>query len=265
MHLELPITPGIYRFYNENQELIYVGKAKNLRRRISQYRNAKRCKAHGKMRKIVAEATHFEHQTCETELDALKLENQWIQEHRPKWNVAGAFFFLYPMVGIHLDQGMIYFCYTTTPEFFPAFQFHGAFRSRYRTLEGFFSLMELMRLIGYAIPRNHLVKSGLFPAEPKKGYLYGFRQVPEAWQKLLEAFFRGDDFGAIKDLSVLLLDRPSAVANAKETQDHLRAIRRFWRHEILSLKKAREFSNWEAYPVSQKDRDLIFITLKTGL
>ena len=87
----LPTQPGIYRFFNEADELIYIGKAKNLRRRISQYRNARRCKAHAKMKKIVAEAVRLEHETCETEFDALTLENDLIQKHRPKWNVQAHF------------------------------------------------------------------------------------------------------------------------------------------------------------------------------
>ncbi len=242
--------------------MIYIGKAKNLRRRISQYRNAKRCKAHHKMRKIVSEATHFEFEICASETQALTLETQLIQQHRPKWNVAGAFFFLYPLIGIRFEADDVYFCYTTQPELFPAFQFHGAFRSRYRTREGFFSLIELVRLIGHSIPRNHLQKKGLLPALMKHQYVYGFRQIPKEWKLKLEAFLKGDSFEAIEALSLLLLENASATKNAKDTQDLLRAIRRFWRHEILSLKNARDRTHHSSYPVLQKERDLIFIQAK---
>ena len=262
--LSLPSNPGVYRFFNEENELIYVGKAKNLNRRLSQYRNARRCKAHAKMRKIKKEAHRLEYEICESEFLALCLENELIQKHRPKWNVCGAFYFLYPMLGVQIKDGLLYLCYTTTPEAYPSIQFHGAFRSRERTREGFFSLIELMRVIGHPVPRQQLTKLGICGLPKKYEYFYGFRQVPEEWAVLLNAFFRGESFSAIEELSLLLLERPSAVANSKETQDHLRAIRGFWRHEVQPLKRARAHSKVSEYPVPQKDRDLIFIALKTN-
>src|SRR6202000_2183889 len=100
---------------------------------------AKRRKAHAKMRNIVAEAHRLEFESCANESQALHLEMTWIQRHRPKWNVAGAFYFLYPMIGVKIDAGNLSLCYTTEPELFPDFQFHGAFRSRSKTREGFFA------------------------------------------------------------------------------------------------------------------------------
>ncbi len=259
----LPSLPGLYRFYDASDSLIYVGKAKNLRRRLAQYRNAKRRKAHVKMRKIVAEAVRLEHEVCDTEFEALRRETECIQRHRPKWNTAGAFYFLYPMVGLQLQAGEVHFCYTTRPEAYPTFQFHGAYRSRYRVKEGFFALMELLRLIGHAIPKSKIKSRREGEGEAtelrSRAYVYGFRQVPEEWIKRLEAFLRGHDFAAVEELSLLLLERPTAIARSVETQEHLYAIRRFWRHEILPLKKARECVVWESYPVSQRDRDLLFI------
>lgn len=215
------------------------------------------------MKKIVSEAVRLEHEICESELHALKLENELIQKHRPKWNVAGAFYFLYPMIGVRINsEGHLFFCYTTNPEEHPHFDFHGAFRSRQRTREGFFSLMELLRLIGHFIPRNHLIKEGLNAAPRKYEYIYGFRQVPPEWSAKLNSFFKGDDFSAVEDLSLLLLEKPSAIANSTETQDRLREIRSFWRHEILKLKRAREHSNHQSYPIAQKERDQLFITVR---
>lgn len=261
----LPTLPGVYRFFNEHNELIYIGKAKNLRRRLAQYRNAKRCKRHAKMKNIVAEAVRLEHEVCESELHALQLENQLIQEHRPKWNVAGAFYFLYPMLGVRINsEGHLFFCYTTSPEKHPLFEFHGAFRSRERTREGFFSLMELLRTIGHSIPRNHLQKEGVYSAPQKYEYIYGFRQIPKEWSLQLNSFFKGDSFEAIENLSLLLLEKPTALARSAETQTLLRELRLFWRHEILKLKNARKFSGYRHYPVPQKARDLLFISYQAS-
>lgn len=263
IELNLPTQPGVYRFFNEENELIYVGKAKNLRRRLSQYKNARRCKAHAKMRKIKSEAHRLEYEICETEFHALKLENELIQKHRPKWNVAGAFYFLYPMIGVRVHEELLYLCYTTSPEDYPDFQFHGAFRSRLRTRDGFFSLVELVRTIGHPIPRKQIEKAGLCGPPKKFEYVYGFRQIPEQWSVLLDDFFRGDEFSAIEELSLMLLEKPSAVARSSETQDLLREVRRFWRIEVLALKRARNHSKTTSYPIAQKDRDLLFISFKS--
>jgi excinuclease ABC subunit C len=262
-HLSFPASPGIYRFYDETGKLIYVGKAKNLRRRLSQYRNAKRLKAHAKMRKIVEDACRVEHETCESEFHALALETEWIQRERPRWNVAGAFYFLYPMVGLRFERGQTFLCYSCSPSAFPGFRLHGAFRSRQRTRDGFFALVELLRLIGHPISKGQLPKLGVTKAEGERGYVYGFRQVPESWFARLESFLRGEDFSPIEELSLLLLERPTAVANGKQTQEYLHEIRRFWRHELQALRRAREHSKWTEYPVAQKDRDRLFIALRS--
>jgi excinuclease UvrABC nuclease subunit len=56
----LPGSPGVYLVYDQQDELIYVGKAKNLKRRLLQYRNTLRRKKHRRMRGIVREAARIE-------------------------------------------------------------------------------------------------------------------------------------------------------------------------------------------------------------
>src|SRR6478736_2714224 len=150
----LPTTPGVYRAFDKDGLLIYVGKAKNLRRRLGQYRNAKRRKAHAKMRKVVSDAVRIEYELCPSDLEACLLEARLIQEHRPRWNTAGAFYFLYPLIGIRWDQGITHFCYTTQPEHFPEFELHGAYRSRGISGGAFWALMELLSYVGHRMPRD---------------------------------------------------------------------------------------------------------------
>src|SRR5262245_32716815 len=127
----LPGSPGVYLVYDRQEELIYVGKAKNLKRRLSQYRNTLRRKKHRRMRGIVKDAARIEIQCAETHLDACLTEARLIQKHRPRWNIVGAYAFLYPLIGIRSTSRNIEFCMTTTPEDVlkecPGFEFHGAF------------------------------------------------------------------------------------------------------------------------------------------
>ncbi|MGE0616403.1 MAG: nucleotide excision repair endonuclease [Bacteriovoracia bacterium] len=254
----LPRTPGVYRIFDAGSQLIYIGKAKNLRRRLAQYRKPKRVKRHAKMRAVITDAARIEIETCPTELAALLLETQLIQAHRPKWNVAGAFYFLYPLVGWQrLPNGDVLLGYTTSPDEVaaacPGISFHGAFRSRQRTREAFFALSRLLEYIGHReIPSLAL---------PKYTHVYRFRKLPEAgdWAGQWDAFFRGDSMQALKELSLALVEKPAARRDSGEVQDHLRAIARFWRHEVQLLRQTRDRIQEMAYPIPQKRRDALFL------
>src|SRR5690606_7621550 len=109
----VPRAPGVCRHYDRNDTPAYVGKAKDLRQRLAQYRNAQQIKPHRKMRKVVRAAVRLEFETTETEADALRLENEIIQMHRPRLNVDGAFTFLYPTIGLKRDARYLHVACTT--------------------------------------------------------------------------------------------------------------------------------------------------------
>ena len=81
----LPDTPGVYIYYNAEGEVIYVGKAKNLKRRVSSYFN----REHEVVRtRLLVRAIHdMSYIVVPTEQDALNLENSLIKEHQPRYNV----------------------------------------------------------------------------------------------------------------------------------------------------------------------------------
>ncbi len=82
----LPLSPGVYQFLNRDGEVIYVGKAKSLRRRVSSYFVENR--DHGaKVRVLVRQVVHIEHIVVPSENDALLLENSLIKELQPKYNI----------------------------------------------------------------------------------------------------------------------------------------------------------------------------------
>lgn len=82
----LPESPGVYTFYDRNNVLIYVGKAKNLRKRVGSYFNRQQG-ANRKTQKLVSEITRIEYTLAGTEFDALLLENNLIKENQPKYNI----------------------------------------------------------------------------------------------------------------------------------------------------------------------------------
>ena len=82
----LPKLPGVYRFYNKEGVIIYIGKAKNLRSRVSQYFQSQKG-LNRKTRVMVSKIERFEHTVVESEEDALLLENNLIKEYMPRYNV----------------------------------------------------------------------------------------------------------------------------------------------------------------------------------
>ena len=81
----IPREPGVYRFMDKDDNIIYVGKAKNLKNRLTSYFNSTN-KA-GKTRIMVDHADHLEYTVVETEHDALLLEATFIKKFQPRYNV----------------------------------------------------------------------------------------------------------------------------------------------------------------------------------
>ncbi|WP_461632318.1 excinuclease ABC subunit UvrC [Labilibaculum euxinus] len=81
----LPEEPGVYQFFDENDTIIYVGKAKRLKRRVASYFN----KVHdsAKTNIMVRKIADIRHIVVESEEDALLLENNLIKKHQPRYNV----------------------------------------------------------------------------------------------------------------------------------------------------------------------------------
>ncbi|MDB4447791.1 excinuclease ABC subunit UvrC [Roseivirga sp.] len=84
--LKLPDSPGVYRYFNDEGKLIYVGKAKSLKKRVSSYFN-KNTGVNRKTRKLVTEIKEIEVTLVNSEFDALLLENNLIKQNQPKYNI----------------------------------------------------------------------------------------------------------------------------------------------------------------------------------
>ncbi len=82
----LPDSPGVYQFYNSLDEIIYVGKAKNLKKRVTSYFNRDYYE-NNKLKVLVGKIERIEYIVVQTESDALLLENNLIKKYHPRYNV----------------------------------------------------------------------------------------------------------------------------------------------------------------------------------
>ena len=82
----IPNSPGSYQFYDKNGEIIYIGKAKNLKKRVSSYFLNKK-NISSKLAVMVPQIVDIKYIVVDTEIESLILESQLIKKHKPKYNV----------------------------------------------------------------------------------------------------------------------------------------------------------------------------------
>ena len=99
----LPYTPGIYLMKDKNDKIIYVGKSKALRNRVSQY-FADSSRHDFKTQKMVENVVDFDYMLTDSDMEALTLENQFIKLHMPKYNIRLKDGKGYPYIKVTLNE-----------------------------------------------------------------------------------------------------------------------------------------------------------------
>jgi hypothetical protein len=254
----VPQVSGIYLFKNDEGEILYVGKAKNLKRRLSQYRLASRKKSCRKMRLIVKRSSSLEYTICGTEKEALLLENQMILDHRPPLNVAGAYSFLYPYLGLKREgPRTLSLGYTTSPETLAGlgFELYGAYRSRSRVSDAYDALAFLLTFVGHI----SLAERRAY-GEVKFSRILCLREIPLGLEDLLRGLFRGESPDGIKRLLTDLLEKPKARQLAADIQTHLDGLLIFFRLESQPLRAVLETHGIKGSMIEQSSRDRLFLS-----
>jgi len=257
---ELPAAPAVYLFKDEQGEVLYAGKAKDIRRRLQGYRTATRRKAHRKMRTLVREASSLEVRLQPSEREALLVENELIRTLRPPYNVDGAYTFLYPAIGVGLRGHQVLFCFTTSPESWEELGLHwyGTFRSRLRAKEAFFALVELLTLLGHREPRTRLPK-----IPPSRGsHLTGFRRLAPELMEEIRGFLAGESAAALEALAAGLLERAGARRQAPRVEECLHLLDAFHHSDLRPLRAALRDAGRTGSFVSQAERDALFISVR---
>ena len=99
----IPTDPGVYRWFDKNDRILYVGKAKNLRARLTSY-FAKPETLHERTRRMVQSAVRIDWTIVNTEFEALQLEFTWIKEFHPPFNVQFRDDKSYPYLAISMGE-----------------------------------------------------------------------------------------------------------------------------------------------------------------
>ena len=99
----IPTQPGVYRFSDEHGQVIYVGKAKNLRNRLNSYFQDISA-LHPRTQRMVTTAAHVQWTVVQNELESLQLEYTWIKEYRPRFNIMYRDDKSYPYLAVTMNE-----------------------------------------------------------------------------------------------------------------------------------------------------------------
>jgi len=154
---QLPSTPGVYRMMDASGEVIYVGKARQLKRRVSSY--FRKGAHNAKTQALVGQVADLQVTVTHTEAEALILENNLIKEHRPRYNV------------LLRDDKSYPYIHLSTQQDFPRLSFHrGQRKTEGRTFGPFPSSGAVRETL------NHLQK--VFPVRQCRDSFYRHRSRP---------------------------------------------------------------------------------------
>ncbi len=259
---QVPLDPGVYRVYDSKGELFYVGKAASLRKRISQYRLAKRIRDHSRMRKVVEAADRWEWEVTPSHESAELREIQLIRELRPKFNLTAAFSRIYPFFAIRTDpvSGWSWFVFTHRQEACGlGYQIHGAWRSRSLAQEAFEALNELLALISTSARRSELFsdRSGLSGRLERNARVFAQRGLSPGWILELGEYLEGRSTKALETLAIDLLDSDRARRKGSRVEEQLKVLREFYREETRPFADARKRLKLKEWPIPQEKRDEI--------
>lgn len=137
--LNMPEKPGTYQFYDNEKTIIYVGKAKNLKRRVSSYFHKEVDRFKTKV--LVSKIYDISYSVVKTEEDALLIENQLIKQYKPKYNVL-------------LKDGKTYPSICVTNEYFPRIfktrtinKRYGAFYGPYSHIGSMYAILDIIKKV----------------------------------------------------------------------------------------------------------------------
>ena len=241
----LPLTPGVYIMKNREGEIIYIGKAKKLRNRVSQY--FARFESHtGKTRRMVENVYDFEYILTTSELEALTLECSQIKQHRPKYNILlkddKGFCFIRKSAEQYPRFSVVYRKNDDGAEYFGPYMSAGSARQTLELAQKLFLLPNCTRRLEYKKRSerpclNYFIKQCSAPCTG--------RVPPEVYAESVRdalAFIGGGMKQAVDDMTARMKAYSDAMEFEKAAQlrDQIAAANRIWQRQGVVSDDCRE-------------------------
>ena len=251
---KLPSKPGVYLMHGEKDEIIYVGKAINLKNRVRQYFQASRNKG-AKIEQMVTHIQRFEYIVTDSELEALVLECNLIKEHRPKYNTMLMDDKGYPFIKVTVNEAYPRVMLARTMQKDKA-KYFGPFTSAAAVKD----TIELIRKLYHIRNCNRNLPKDMGKERPCLNYhikqchapCQGYISKEEYGKSIDEVirFLNGHYDGVIKDLE-------ASMKEASENMEFEKAIE--YRELLQSVKRIAEKQKITDSRGEDKDRDILAV------
>lgn len=205
---DLPTTPGVYKMHGQSGGLLYVGKAKNLRNRLFTYRRAKMGETSRKTIRLIRMTHKISIELCESEKEALLLENKLIRKHQPEFNYAKKKPETYYFIGLNKEEDNLAF----------SLQMHqpnaeyvfGAFKGHRLVRKSMGGIIRMLYILGHDISSVFQLPSTLTQKLTPMQYELVIDQngdiMNSLWENLL-GFLQGENTLFIDQIVELCQDR----------------------------------------------------------
>lgn len=189
---ELPKTPGIYKMYGSSGQLLYVGKAKNLRSRLLTYRRAKPGRESRKVIRMVRMVHAIEIEELPTEEKALLRENELIRRRKPEFNHAKKQHEAYYYLVFRVEEAFIKTDLRMHTRNEDRGQIYGAFKGHVTVRRGLGALLRQLYIIGHDVTQPFQLPSQLLKKLTPMHYRLSAKKLLQTeWIEDVESFLEG--------------------------------------------------------------------------
>ncbi|MBC7395881.1 MAG: nucleotide excision repair endonuclease, partial [Bdellovibrionales bacterium] len=268
----LPTSAGIYKMYGDQGELLYVGKAKNLKARLMSYRRVKITESSRKTLTLIHRILHIQYELCENEESALIRENQLLRELKPPFNIANTtpetyFYFTVKVLDEKQlkDKAVSIILNLTFEPNEPEAAVFGAFKGLGSCHRAFFALRRLLWLVherdeseNLSYPIHLMRRQKLQPH---------FCTLHKSWLNLLAGFLHGFSYSPIQKEPELVLALRAELGRIQNCdlfhlqwiEEDISVLLRFYFSGPVRNSRLKAFSNEDSATIEKNQVDDLMV------
>lgn len=277
---EIPQKPGIYRFYDERYTLLYVGKAKNLRRRLFTYKRARPGRTSRKESKLISRIQRFEYDLTESEEEAVLQENYWIRKYRPEFNHANKHTETYYFITVQRSEEALTFGLSMNPsgqlflekekpiyqKFPPSYNNHmnsktyGCFKGHRTVRISLGSFLQLIWMSEYGTVSPHFLpvqlSRNLTPMRFRLPVQNQTKTGTKNLESMIDHWFLGNSKDLLGHLKETVEPKDDSTFTKTFIDENIEILETFYQRNLLRYRIMRELKeNEESHLIDQTELD----------
>ena len=261
---QIPTAPGVYFLRGANGDILYVGKAKNLRVRLNSYKRARPSVVSRKVLRMLKMTRSIAFELCENETQALLAENQLLRKHRPHFNVLNTNPESYYFLGLELVQpGFVQLHLTNNRASVKKnsaqknkIKFFGVFRNRRSVRSAFSALLRLLSAVN-AVDEGFYYPSVLVKERPPRKFVLPLKKT---MHRELELFLSGRSKKFLETLTQQLLENlciPRFIHRV--ISEDLKILEQFYARGPKKILKLKRQHGIRRRPIAQDEIDDLLV------